>query len=371
MTGSAEPADLSQVTRWLRSDPGFLAGWLGGSPVAERALARRLGLDRAALDRLLLCRSPRPQDFAADVVAIGHALAADPDELAAGLREAAFLAAMDIAAAERQAGDRPAGLLLAARDHAVEATPQPPAGVERLRELAAATWAAVPAASRGQRDVAAAIAWSSPLAVVSLPGLSTAAVREWLAGHGVALPGPAGEARPLRGLLVAWRGVGAVFVDAGLDPAERRFTLAHEHGHFLLDYLAPRRRVRREVPSLLEVMDGRREPTEQDRARALLARVPLGIHTHLLARDPYGGAPAEVAEREDDASRYALELLSPWPSLLDLLRSVAASGQGYDDALGAAATAVERHFGLPPAQARARARAGLDGIGRRRRFFER
>jgi hypothetical protein len=164
---------------------------------------------------------------------------------------------------------------------------------------------------------------------------------------------------------MAWRGVGVVFFDGTLDAAERRFTLAHELGHFLLDYDEPRRRVLRDAPELLEVVDGVRTPTPADRAQAVLARVPVGVHTHLL--EDAGGR----GHAEDQASRFALELLAPWEEALDVAREASRQPGPYRLALARGAHLMSERFSLPPHAAHSRTRQALDEIGVRPGFFDR
>jgi len=352
----------------LAHRPEFLAGWVAATPHAHQLLTDALNLDDQALMRLLVCRAPRPQQFSADISAIAEYIGIEATSLAVALRSVSSLAALSTATPPDKS-IRAGQLLAAARDTAAELIPSaaPDARIERL---AAATWAEAPAAVRAGRDVAAAIAWASPVMVVTLPRLGLAAATQWLADRGVPERLDGGTDQ-LRGLLVAWRGNGVIFIDGTLDAAERRFTLAHEHGHFLLDYAEPRRRAARDAPALLDVIDGRRAATTADRAAAALARVPLGLHTHRLHRDSDGGTTAETGTAEDDASRYALELLAPIDDVVILLGAELSDGRPYREALGIAAVLVVRNFDLPADAANARAVAGLAALGIRPGFFDR
>ncbi len=370
MPSSPRPADLSKVSAVLRDAPEFLAGWLDSTPDGEDLLRRRLSLSDTQLHRLLTCRAPDPLNFTRDVQALADFIEVPDTKLASTLREAGVLAAL--ATRTGSAAIAPiqpaAGLLAAARDDVVEQIPRSAPAV-RIQELAAATWAASPERVREQRDVEAAVVWASPVVIVSMPRLQMASANRWLAEHGApSLPDGPGE---LRGLLVAWRGYAAIFLDGTMTSAERRFTLAHEHGHFLLDYLFRRQRILRDAPGLLEVIDGHRTPTDADRAKASLARVPIGLHTHLLHRDDRGGAGGSTVASEDDASVYALELLSPWDSLLRFLRSLTLPDGTYPYRLATATEAAASEFALPHDAAQARTAAGLDAIGIKRGFFDR
>jgi len=222
-----------------------------------------------------------------------------------------------------------------------------------------------------QRDIEAAVAWSAPLAVVALPNLDARRARGWLAERGVRLDD--GDAdRPLGGLLLAARGVGIVFFDGTLEPADRRFTVAHELGHFLLDYLEPRERVLREAPSLLEVVDGWRPPTRAERAQAVLARVPIGLHAHLLDRDVHGAAVPDVEAAEDAASQFALEVLAPWSATVDAARAMVGDRRSpYGELLAEVTARLADQFALPVNRAAVRAAATLEALGVRRGFFGR
>jgi hypothetical protein len=65
-------------------------------------------------------------------------------------------------------------------------------------------------------------------------------------------------------------------------------------------------------PAALEVLDGLRTATPEERLQALLRFAPMGLHMHLLDRDP-DNAPATstIAAAEQDADRLAYELLAP------------------------------------------------------------
>lgn len=368
--GSGE--DLRGVVEALRESPAFLAGWLGNTPGGDAWVSERLGLDRVRLERLLLCRSPRPSSFPADVLRIAEFIQVTPDSLAATLREGAALAVFSAARHARAHTERAApapGLLAAARDATTETISRNKAGGLYVRRLAEDVRTRAPRDADAILDVESFVAWAAPLAVVVLPQLDLASTHDWLTQRGVAL-GFADRDRPLRGLLLAWRGSGLIFVDGRLTEPERRFTIAHELGHFLLDYLEPRTRVLHAAPDLLEVLDGHRSATRQDRARAVLERIELGVHTHLLDRDSHGSAAWGVEQGEDRSSRFALELLSPWHAVRTGLRRLP-TGLRWATRLEEAARLIETEFRLPGDAARTRAREALESIGKGPGFFER
>lgn len=189
------------------------------------------------------------------------------------------------------------------------------------------------------------IAMALPLAVVLLPRLRVAAIDAWLREQGVPC-GIAAADRPLRACLVARSGQGLLFVDGTDREDERRFSLAHELAHFLRHYAGPRERAGAALGlEILQVLDGRRAPTHQERAHALLAGLQIGYHVHLMERRG-GAATAAVSAAEREADALAFELLAPTSELEAMALSYAP-----DVRRGRIAERLERHYGMPPAQA--------------------
>jgi hypothetical protein len=354
VTGSAEIALLDS----LGEDARFLAGWLAGG---QQHVRNRLRLDDAALNRLLTCRAPRSSRFAADVMAIASYAGVDALELAGALREASTVAAL------RQRPEQAVGMLAAARDSTAEqlgwrADP-------RTRAAAKDLWAAVPREFRKPALLERIAPLAAPVAVIALPALRISRARAWLAERSVDLPGTTGDRR-LSGLTYSWRGLSFVFIDGALDAAERRLTLAHELGHVVIDYIAQRARILRRAPSLLAVVDGHRALTADDRVGAALDGVPIGVQTHMLARDASGGGSFHVEDAEQRASLFALELLAPEAAVRTLLQSELRD-RDFAYSLAEATRLVASAFELPPEAARARARGALVSLKRGPGFFER
>ncbi len=202
-------------------------------------------------------------------------------------------------------------------------------------ELADAFWADAGDPGPFPRDLRRPIAAALPVTVVDRPRLTVVGVVAWLERQGVAARVDEPD-RPLRACLAAVAGVGVIFLDAA-DPAdERRFSLGHELAHYLRDYWGPRRRASNLLgPAVLEVFDGRRPSSSEERLHALLRGVRVWFHTHLLARDTDPQAAVTAAER--DADRLAYELLAP-------AAAVRTGGGDLPDRL-------RSEFGLPPAHA--------------------
>jgi hypothetical protein len=179
----------------------------------------------------------------------------------------------------------------------------------RVQAAAEAFWTAAGSPPPFPRDLSLVLPLALPLGVVVLPALALARVEGWLARRGVPYRFPCQDRR-LRGCLLAHAGSGLVFVDGADGADQRRFTLAHEVAHFLLDYLRPRRdAVATLGDGILDVLDGRRAPTWAERADAVLGACPVGVYVHLLGRD--GGRDPRAAAIEERADRLACELLAP------------------------------------------------------------
>lgn len=347
-------------------DASFLAGTL--SALDRDELAGALGLDAAGSARLFLCRRPRSERFVEDVRAIAAYVGRDPDLVCASLRLAISVAGLRERAQEpmRQAA------LAAARDAVADGSERQAAAptsnaMERVLAAVRDTAAKLP---QGRRDLTSLLSWHNPLALVVLPRLSLARATDWFAAGGAPIDLGAGD-REVRGLLVAWRGTGVIFVDGALPVAERELTVAHEWGHFVFDYELPRSRILATAPELLEVVDGYRPRTLEDRMDAFLAGVPLGLHMHLLERDGAGDAPWEMALREDVATAFAVELLAPWRRVLATVRGAIGDDMEYEQRLAYSTAAIAERFRLPGPVAEQRARAALRSLGRARGFFER
>lgn len=204
-----------------------------------------------------------------------------------------------------------------------------------------AFWHAVGGPPPFPRDLTSVLPLILPVAVVVLPALGLARIEAWFAGRGTPYRFPCADRR-LRGCLVAHAGVGLLFVDGADDVDERRFTVAHEAAHLLLDYLRPRQdAIARFGQRIVDVLDGRRPMTRIERIDAVLANCPIGVHVHLLERS--AGTGVVTASVEERADRLACELLAPASEAATRFRAAADEAD----------LAVRLHdaFGLPGPQA--------------------
>lgn len=187
-----------------------------------------------------------------------------------------------------------------------------------VSELATEFWASAGEEEAFPRNLRLPIATTLPLTVVLLPRLRVARIDTWLRRQGIMYGLTAGD-RALRACLVARYSQGLVFLD-GADPEDQqRFSLAHELAHFLRDYRRPRQVVSDRLGSqVLEVLDGDRPPRSSERVQALLARVSIGFHVHLMERTGDGQmASLAIEGAERDADLLAFELLAPSARVLE------------------------------------------------------
>ena len=182
-----------------------------------------------------------------------------------------------------------------------------------------------------------------PITIVHLPDLHLSGVRAWLRDIGLVCPINEAD-RLLRACLVARFGDGVIFLDRDDEDDERRFSLAHELAHFLRHYDQPRQRaVTHFGKQILEVLDGTRLPTAEERLHALLRNVRVSMHLHLLARDEDRRvASPTVAAAETDADWLGCELLAPSDLVLTQTRR-----RTTGDSRREAERLLQATFGLP------------------------
>lgn len=197
-----------------------------------------------------------------------------------------------------------------------------------------------------------------PVALVKLPRLRLRDVESWLQRRRISFQFNC-QSRVVRGCLIAFGGQGLIFVD-GADPDdERRFTLAHEIAHFIVDYWQPRERaIRRFGDAITEVLDGLRQPSVNERLYALLVSTPVGLHTNWMERDE---ADAKVWDIEGRADRIALALLAPSDSVLSVAD---VSAPTFDQRQTAIVSILCQEFGLPTSVARSYGRSLLTAVGK-------
>jgi hypothetical protein len=149
-----------------------------------------------------------------------------------------------------------------------------------------------------------------PIAIKLMPLLDIEKVNAWAYKHDTSYAFRE-KNRRLRGCILPGK-VSTIFVDASDSLYEQRFTIAHEGGHFLLDYQLPRDKAITTLgENIIEVFDGKRQPTLEERLHGILADVRVSVTPHLMERPEEGLPMGSILDAEDRADRLALELLAP------------------------------------------------------------
>lgn len=184
--------------------------------------------------------------------------------------------------------------------------------VSNAEAIADYFWHLVGCAEPFPRRLEASIAMALPVTIVSLPSLSVSQIEGWLSERQVRCPINVSDRR-LSACVVAQGGHGVIFVDGADAEDERRFSIAHDAGHFIADYWLPRvSALQRLGKSIQPVLDGLRPPTVEERVDGLVTGLPLPTFSNLMDRDEDGLADARYTIlREDVADQVALELLAP------------------------------------------------------------
>jgi hypothetical protein len=187
-----------------------------------------------------------------------------------------------------------------------------------IRNMGEAFWEAAADTGPFPRELERAVAWAAPLGILRIPNLWVGDIKACLTQR--QLPFFIGvEDRPLHGCVCAYGGRGLIFVNGTDEPAEARFTVAHELAHYLLDYERPRRSAIEKLGSdITAVLDGLRPIKREERVDALLAGVRIGFYSHFMHREN-DQCVTDVADSETRADRLALELLAPEDQVRDAL----------------------------------------------------
>lgn len=170
------------------------------------------------------------------------------------------------------------------------------------------------------RSLESSVVWVLPLVIRKIPELRLQYIATWLKQNQMPFS-IAGSTNRLHGCLVAYRGNGYIFLDEADSQNEKRFSLAHEVAHFILDYQKPRQKAIAELgPNIVEVLDGTRVATVDERITAILSDFTVGPYINLIERVQDGTLSlSQAIEIENRADRLALELLAPMDEVRQLV----------------------------------------------------
>ncbi len=171
-------------------------------------------------------------------------------------------------------------------------------------------------------DISQAVSLVLPVDIVTLSNLSLKRVQLWLADRKMSFEFDE-EDRSLHGFILTHKGLGLIFINGTDDIAERRYTTAHEASHFILDYFQPRQQAIKKLgKSIQEVLDGVREPTDDERIDGLLSSVSIKPYSHLMEKSGDGSFyNATIFNAENDADALAAELLAPHSQVIREVKS--------------------------------------------------
>lgn len=166
-------------------------------------------------------------------------------------------------------------------------------------------------------DICGAVSLALPLDIISLSELSLKKIVQWLGKRNLNLNIDADD-RFLHGFIITFRGSGFIFVNGTDLEEERRYTVAHEASHFILDYKQPRDKTIKKLGKGIEdVLDGYRDPTVNERIDGALTAVNVQPYTHLFEKVGDGSFNSMVVfDSENNADSLALELLAPHYSVI-------------------------------------------------------
>lgn len=199
-------------------------------------------------------------------------------------------------------------------------------------------------------DFEEAVALNLPLGIKKISHLTLQSVCKWLVEEGIALEGlDSLPERDLRACLVTYgEPRNYVFLDETDSAADQLFSLAHEVAHFLLDYQQPRERAEQHLgKEILQVLDGKKELSLEQRLSGWLNDVKLKPHRHFMERSSQGDIlSSEILQIESRADKLALELLAPEEKAVDIVRTAIVGKDKYRLRTNAAQIALMSQFYL-------------------------
>ena len=195
--------------------------------------------------------------------------------------------------------------------------------------------------------------------------LNTAYIQHRLERRGISLRTRWND-RLLNGCLVAFKGEAVIFVNGTLSPDQIRIVIGHEFGHYLAEYEFPRARALRYLgEGIIDVLDGLRPATANERLAAALADVPIGAYVHYMDRDGDSRSTLLVHHVEHTANIVCAELLAPIDVVLN---QISEAGASHNPAL--IVEILEMRFGLPTGYAESYAERLLRNLRQRQSFSE-
>ncbi|MYE54390.1 MAG: ImmA/IrrE family metallo-endopeptidase [Chloroflexi bacterium] len=182
--------------------------------------------------------------------------------------------------------------------------------------------------------------------VEQVDNLTTVTAASRIEGVGIRRPAGVSERR-IHGCLAVGRRGAAILVEESDNAAQKRFTIAHECAHFILEVRTNQKRAAiRLGPDFSRVLHGLREATPTERIDARLNNVRSDALVHFMDRTAAGGyGCGRIHEAECLADDLAVEILAPRSELIKSLSSF--GPMDFSESLSAARRTAKRRFGLP------------------------
>lgn len=153
--------------------------------------------------------------------------------------------------------------------------------------------------------------------------------------------------RRIHGCLIVGRSGAAILVEMNDGEAQKRFTIAHECSHFILEVKRHQERATCKLGhDFTDVLHGLREATPNERIDAWLHNIRADAFVHFMDRTPSGEyGCVRIRDAECLADDLAIEILAPRLALMEILSSF--GRMGFSESLITARRIAERRFGLP------------------------
>ena len=192
-------------------------------------------------------------------------------------------------------------------------------------------------------DIAYAAMCALDVYVEEVAGLTPVRAAAYVGREGLWILDGADE-RSLHGCVIIGRSGAAILVEKNEDEAEKRFTVAHEVSHYILEVKQRHNRAADVMgQEFTDTLYGLREATPTERIDAWLNNTHSDALAHFMDRAPGGGyGCSRTLEAECVADDLALEILAPRSELMAAISSV-----GFSESLKAARRISEGRFGLP------------------------
>lgn len=196
-----------------------------------------------------------------------------------------------------------------------------------------------------------AICLQLPIDIVRLNKLSAYNVVSWLAERNCKIE--LEQDCSLCGLLFIQKGQGIVFLNGTLSIQEQCYTVAHEIGHYLLEFEHPRKKANLILGDKIEdVFWGLRKPTIEEELTGIIRQANVSPYIHLLEVER--SSPEErfqVWTAEGRADALAMELLAPFKRVCAEM-NVKGRTWAFSSIREELPEILVRQFGLPQAVAK-------------------